>query len=89
MLSKPKTWMPGTRPGMTSFHRKQRFNGHPSRAFPAECCFQVIYFNPNISFLSLIAMGLAPGVKTTRLGHAVKNTGETGEPLFLGIPAEG
>ena len=41
--------------------------------FVAECCFQVIYFNSNISFVDPIETSLAAGVETLRLTHAVKN----------------
>jgi hypothetical protein len=43
------------------------------RTFPDECCFQVIYFNSNISFADPIETGLTAGVETTRLTRAVKN----------------
>ena len=43
------------------------------RISSAECCFQVIYFNSNISFVPLIETRLRPGVETIRLRHAVKN----------------
>jgi lipoprotein-anchoring transpeptidase ErfK/SrfK len=62
--------------------------GSPPALFPGECCFQVIYFNPNISFPPLIAMRLAPGVETTRSRHAVKNAWVRPAPLFLGIRRE-
>jgi len=53
------------------------------RTFPDECCFQVIYFNSNISFLHLIEAGLGPDAETVRLINAVKNAWEeTGEPAF-------
>src|SRR6266700_6963293 len=42
--------------------------------FPDKCCFQVIYFNPNISFPPSIEVRLGPVVETTRLIPAVKNT---------------
>jgi hypothetical protein len=40
--------------------------------FRDKCCFQVIYFVPNFSFLDPIETRLAAGVETIRLRDAVK-----------------
>jgi hypothetical protein len=45
----------------------------PRRAFPAERCFQVIYFISNIFFVSRAKPARTPTVETARLTHAVKN----------------
>jgi lipoprotein-anchoring transpeptidase ErfK/SrfK len=55
--------------------------------FPAECCFQVIYFVLNISFLAPIKTRLTPGAQTIRLRHAVKNTWVKLRPGFSQGPA--
>ena len=41
--------------------------------FRDKCCFQVIYFNPNFSFVPFIKVRVAAGVETVRLRDAVKN----------------
>lgn len=54
--------------------------------FVAECCFQVIYFNSNISLVPLIETCARPTVETVRLTHAVKNAWarrQTGNELDL------
>jgi lipoprotein-anchoring transpeptidase ErfK/SrfK len=63
--------------------------------FAAKCCFHVIYFDSNISFLPFIEMRLRPSVETTRLTPAVKNawarrqTGQTPDLQGICAPREG
>src|SRR4051812_28247162 len=41
--------------------------------FRDKCCFQVIYFVRNISFVPMISAALSAGLETSRLMNAVKN----------------
>jgi hypothetical protein len=58
----------------------------PGRAFPGECCFRVIYFNPNIFFEC--TCGMAPGAlaETSWLMRAVKNAwAKIAHPRFASV----
>jgi hypothetical protein len=59
--------MPVAARGAQSISRDCQGAGRAAGAFPGECCFQVIYFNSNISFVAPIETCLAAGVETTRL----------------------
>lgn len=60
------------RPDLAGSRNRQGGDRCPG-TFPDECCFQVIYFNSNISFCFAIETGLTAGLETIRLRHAVKN----------------
>jgi hypothetical protein len=69
----------------TRDHRSRTCQGRDGgrRTFPAECCFQVIYFVSNIFFVRPVGVPQAPRVETIRLTGAVKISGYGGDCQFL------
>jgi hypothetical protein len=52
---------------------------HPCGTFPDECCFQVIYFVSDISFVARSESAAKPRIETCWLTHAVKNAWAAGD----------
>src|SRR5215218_3051522 len=69
----PHVWIAPTDPPRTGRLTQSSGRRPLCGKFPDECCFQVIYFNSNISFVERHETSLAAGLETIRLRHAVKN----------------